>query len=225
MEQGVKEAMTVSKTGRREEQRSSYAIVRSHNVLCEDINDDTKIADRINQLMNNGDTAVAKKEALIESIGEEAYKAEFDEAEKLLQGGHYRNERIQGIIDDIMDSADRNKADNVRQKTTGVDLTAENLNVIQYTWLLKKEHTDFLKAELKARGFVAWKHPKNHPKKTKKGKDLTFMELRNELKALEKNRVQEETPDDVNLVKGAEKGFFQHEKNELDFVKAVSKEK
>ena len=171
VERGVKEAQTVSKTGRKEEQRSSYAIVRSHNVHCDDIDGDTTTPDRITQLMINGDIAVAKKQALIDSIGEDAYKTEFEESRKYLQGGHYRHRQIQGIIDDIMEKADKNKVSNARQKVTGVHLTAENLEVIKYSWLKKKEHTVFLKAELTARGFTGWKHPQDHEKKP--NKDLT----------------------------------------------------
>ena len=215
----------MSATGRGEEQRSSYAIIRSSSVLCDEIDEDTSTPDRIKYLLANGEAAVARKDALIEAIGEETYKAEFDEARKHLSfKGHFKKKRIAGLVDAMVETSEKNKVENARQKTTGMTVTAGNLDddVIQWKWIYKKEHTEFLKAELRARGYADWKYPADHKKKDQ---EKTFSDLKNALKAMEKNRVQDETPDDKVKMDAAELGFYSHENNPLEFVKAPPKQK
>ena len=92
----------------------------------------------------------------------------------------------------------------LRQKTTGATFTADNLDVFQWKWLVKGEHAVLLEAELKHRGFTDWNYAVGHKKA---GKKKTWTDLKNELKAMEKQRVQLEFPDDVDKLFGAELGF------------------
>ena len=215
MERGVKEAQTVSKTGRGEEQRSAYAIIRSFNVHCDEIDDKTKDSEKITILMNNVDAAVARKEAVIECIGEDAYNKAFEATKKHLHEEHFRKERLAGVIDSVIATADKNKPSNVRQKATGVTFTATNLDVFRYSWLVKADHMELLEAELKHRGFKDWIYPSDH---AKAGKKLLWTDMKHELKSMEKKRVQEEFPGDVNKLAASEMGFHP-QCEELEFLR------
>ena len=153
VERGVKEAQTVAKTGRMEEQRSSYSIIRSFNVLCTEINDKTKVADRIDYLLANGDLHLERKDALIDEIGEDEYNDAVEEVKHLISyKGHFKRERVQGQIDAVTETAEQNKTTNTRQKNTDVDLTMVALELTEYRKLKKDDHTKDLIVELKHRG-------------------------------------------------------------------------
>ena len=150
------------------------------------------------------EAAVARKEALIKSIGKETFDKEHKEAKALLSTEHQRKERVAGVIESVMETAEKNKAPNVRQKTTGVTFTPANHDVFQHRHLLKDAHAALLEEELKHRGFTDWNYSGDH---AKAGKKKTWTELKNELKAMEKHRVQEEFPGDAIKADGAEVGF------------------
>ena len=210
VERGVKEAKLVASTNREEQQRSAYAIIRSCNVHCEEITDNTSAPDRVKYLIANVESAVARKDALIDQvngIGEELYNAAFELAKEKLTLGHFKEERIGGVIDGITATAEQNKASNVRQKTSGVQLTLESMGLIAYSKVRKGPHLDALKAELTHRQFDGWLHSEEH--ETKPNQPLTFTELKNALKAMELKRIELEFPKDELAKQMAEKGFLQ----------------
>ena len=204
MERGVKEAQTVSKTGRQDAQRSTYAIIRSANVHCDDIDKETGAKERISHLIDNVEAAVARKQAMIKSIGEDVYAKEHKEAKALLTTEHQRKERIAGVIDSVMETAEKNKASNVRQKATGVTFTPANFGVFEYKHLVKASHAALVEEELRYRGFTDWNYGDDH---AKAGKKLLWTDLKNELKAMEKQWVQQQFPGDSLKAAGAEAGF------------------
>ena len=191
VERGVKEAQTVAKTGRREEQRSAHAIIRSFDVHCEDVSKDTSVVDRIGALISNVDGSVERKAKMISRLGEAAYKQSFEEARKHLHKEHFRHERVGRLIDEVTESAESNKVDNVRQRETGILPTAAAAGLISYSTIKKNMgHEPCLKEELSFRGFTAWLHSIDHEDEKKRGKTLTFTELKNALKRLEHDRVE-----------------------------------
>ena len=72
VERGVKEAKIVAATGGGEAQCSCYAIIRSFNVHCTEIEAATSVPERIKFLIANGEAAVARKQELIQKISEDA---------------------------------------------------------------------------------------------------------------------------------------------------------
>ena len=172
VERGVKEAKVVAATGRLEEQRSAHAIVRSFTLLSSGIERQSPAPDRIKLLLNSVDCYLKTKASIILRLGSEWYEDASKEARKHLHGEHFKHQRVDDLIEDVIVVAERNKADNVRQKTTGVPLTMAQLNLIPYSKVLKALHTNDLITELQFRGFVSWKHPSNHDKKADKRLDL-----------------------------------------------------
>ena len=175
IERVVKETRTVSVTGRQEEQRSNYCIVRSAHILhLEDElqQDDTDTPGtntpeddpkklcaptKAKLLLKRVDDAMAKKAALVAKIGEEQFNAELKEVKDLIHGkGHFKSQRVEGVLEDMLAAAENNKAENVRQKQTGVDVTAGALGRVPYNKLKGKDHKDDLNEELTARGFTDW---------------------------------------------------------------------
>ena len=206
VERGVKEAKIVSSTNREEEQRSAYAIIRSCNVHCDEIHDKTSTPDRIKHLIANVETAVARKDALIARIGEDDYNAAFEQAKKHLSfKGHFKKQRIGGVIDGITATAEQNKASNVRQKTSGVQDTLETKGLIAYSKVTKTLYWEDLKVELTHRGFNEWNYPADHA--TKANQPLMFTDMRKALKEMEIQRIKQMEPVDDDAVKLAEKGF------------------
>jgi hypothetical protein len=59
VDRGVKDVAMVGDTGRKEEQRSAYAIIRSSNLLLKEITRDTHAPNKINALLQSGEEAVA----------------------------------------------------------------------------------------------------------------------------------------------------------------------
>ena len=82
-------------------------------MLCDEIDGDTKDSDRIAILMKNVEAAVARKDAVIDSVGEVAYNKAFEAVKKHLHEDHFRKERIAGVIDSVIATADKNKVPNV----------------------------------------------------------------------------------------------------------------
>ena len=198
--------MLVASTGRREIQRSAYAIIRSFMVLCDDINSKTKVADGIKSLIDNADAHIAKKNKLKEAMGEDAFNAAVNDAKKYISvEGHYKKERVDGVVDELVEAAEKNKVDNVRQRAEGVHSTAVAEGLILFSKLRKDLHLDDLVTELKHRGFVEWVHPIDHEKKA--GVALTFTELKKKLGAMEEARVIEESPGVPSAVARAKKAF------------------
>ena len=197
VERGVKEAMLVSSTGRGEIQRTALTIIRGCIVLCDEINDDTKLPDRISHLLANGEEFIDKTLALQEKVGIEVYNAAHARAKQhLSHGGHYKHTREERVVDTIKGSAEANKPDNARQKTTGVESTADARGMKKYSKVTKSSHEIDLKIELEHRGFTGWEHPQDHPVIAKRGKKLLWSELKDALKALEVKRIQSDGGDD-----------------------------
>ena len=219
VERGVKDAQNVAVTGRQEEQRSSYCIVRSSHVLgieaeagIDPNTDSNKVAtpEKIKILMGRAERIVERQDALKEEIGEEQYKAEFNECGAMLHGAnHFRYVRNQGVIDEIAATAEVNKVSNVRQQQTGVHATAAGLGLVGYSKLKKKEHEKDLKVELAARGITDLNYPMDYPKATKAGKPMTFTDLKKMLKEHEVGRVAIAHPGELNLLAIAEKEGFE----------------
>ena len=150
---------------------------------------------------------VARKEALTELIGEDECVFAVEEVKHLLgYKGHYSRKRVQAQIDAVMEVAEQNKVDNVRQKTTGVDLTMMALELVEFSKLKKDHHTEDLKTELQHRGCNDLTYSQEHPQEKKRGKPLNFTDLKNKLKVLEKERVQS-TGGDARAVEHATKAF------------------
>ena len=228
IERDVKDARTVSVTGRREEQRSNYSIIRSAHILgleaehgeiitaSEDFEESgkkLKASTKVELLMKRIDAAMAKKAALVDKIGEEQFNAEFQEVKALIHGkGHFKQQRVDGVIEDMLAAAGNNKAENVRQRQTGVELTAGALGRIPYKSLKKGDHLDALRLELTARGVTDWKYPVDHPKA---GKLMNWTDLKAKLIEMEKNRVA----GDPNLLAIAEKGFVKQSAAEFKMTK------
>ena len=134
------------------------------------------------------------------------YNALFQEAKQHLSyHGHFRKQRIAGVIDGITTTAEQNKASNVRQKTSGVQHTLETKGLIAYSKVTKTLYWADLKAELTHRGFNGWNYPADH--ETKANKPLNFMDMRKALKEMEIQRMEQMEPVDSEAVKLAEKGF------------------
>ena len=87
--------------------------------------------------------------------------------------GHFKQQRLDGVIEQMLASAENNKAQNARQKQSGVDLTAGALGRVPYNKLRKGAHGHDLKVELTFRGFTDWKYPIDYPIAVKANKDLT----------------------------------------------------
>ena len=198
----------MAKTGRLEEQRSSYSIIRSFNVHCIGINDKTKVADRIDLLLANGDLHLQRKDALIDEIGEDECYEAVEEVKNLLgYKGHFKRERVQGQIDAVTETAEQNKTTDARQSAAGVDLTMVALELTEHRKLKKDDHTKDLTVELKHRGkgdsdLVC---PPDHEKKA--NKPLNFTDLKKPLIAVEMERVQS-AGGDSKAVEQAGKAFM-----------------
>lgn len=116
VERGVKEAKIVASTGRKEEQRSAYAIIRSFDVLCKEINRDTPVVDCVEALIMNGEAAVERDEMVRQRLGEDQHNEAWQEASRHLYGEHFKCERVQGQIDSVLETAEANRPTNVRQR-------------------------------------------------------------------------------------------------------------
>ncbi len=233
VERGVKDAQNVAVTGRQEEQRSNYCIVRSFHVLGieaeaeaeadedADTNTTNKVAtpEKIKILMARAERAEERLENIILEIGEDKYDEEFKECGAMLKGGgHFRYVRNQGVIDEIAAAAEVNKVSNVRQQQTGVHVTAEGLGLISYSKLRMKDHKEDIKIELAARGFTDFNYPATHEKKA--GKPMNFTDLKKMLMSMELLRVKTIEPTNTNLHEIAkDKGFEKQSTAEFKMAK------
>ena len=188
VERGVKEAKIVSATGRREEQRTAHAIVRSFTPPVSGIERESSAPDRIEALLSSVDQVIKRKASLILAHGADWCKTALGEAKKHLHSSHFRNERVDGLIDSVMSVAEKNKPENVRQQMTGVLTTAAAAGLIQCSKLNECLHCNDLIAELQFREGDMF-CPPDHEDTKKKGKLKNFTELRNDLKRLEQDRV------------------------------------
>jgi hypothetical protein len=220
VERGVKEGTLCGSTGRKEEQRSAYAINRSAMVHCDAISGESTPTQRIEALMDNVEHALKRKDRVMEVFGDD-YPAVFEEAKSHMYGkGHFRQEREELLTGTTLARSMVNRAtENVRQRQTGRTMTAANLGIIQYSHLKATKHTNDIVIELQKRGYNDVYKPQppqqeeqqqdgtKKRKRTARPKLKTFTVLKNELKRLEQERVAQEFPNDESRIKAAEKGF------------------
>jgi hypothetical protein len=205
VERGVKECAIVSATNRGEESRTVLAMIRSARVHAVGIDRDTTMEEKIKALFGAAQLAVDRQEELRETMGDQ-YKQAIDFAKAELKSNHSKVERKEKLIVDALSKADKNKkTDNVRQRATGLTMTVKTMGLLAYSKLKKDDHGGDLKTELQHRGFDGWSYPATHEKKA--NKPLTFTDLKNALKGLEKTRVQNECGGDASALANSEKGF------------------
>ena len=214
MERGVKEAALVGSTGRHEEQRSAYGIIRSVNVLLEDIDRETSVPKRINALLKGAQAAVDRKKALVDRLGIQDYNQAFLEVKNKIHSHHYKHERIQGILIEAAEAVNINKATNVRQQATGVTETIDNVmrkyELEKYSSVSKAAgFQNFLLHELKSRDYNDFLKPQatTATGRLKKREVKGFKDLMSALKQLEATRVAQEYPDDNQRAEASKKGF------------------
>lgn len=208
VEHGAKEARVVATTGRKEEQQSACAIIRSFNVLSDDIDRETSGVDQIKGLVMNTKGAVERNSHVRHRLGEAQPLEAGNEARKLLLSDHCKHERAQGQIDAALETTEVNRPQNVRQKAAGVTMTMETLGLIPHSEVTDEGgfHND-LETELKHRRCTELHCPLNCAEAKKRNKKKLFSVLKDQLKALEVERVKEAGGDKDTIKLAAKKGF------------------
>lgn len=158
VESGVKDASNVSKTGRSEELRSAYAIVRSyliHNSALSNMSAPAKALYFIQAASAFND----RQEE--EMATTDNYNELFNEILEKLKNEHYKNQREKELIDRVNATGLVLRKENERQQRTVVDRTNAILKQTPYSLVKKgnpksndrkKTHVHDVRDELTARG-------------------------------------------------------------------------
>lgn len=167
VESGVKEASNVSKTGRSEELRSGYAIVRSylmHNSSLSKMSAPSKFIHFVRSAIAFHDRQEHEENTI------DGYADDIKEAMAKLRNDHFKKKREQELIDKVTTQGLVLRKENERQQRSGVDRTNVILKQTPHSAIKKgnpsdpsKTHIPDIIKELKARdcpqdlidGFVA----------------------------------------------------------------------
>jgi hypothetical protein len=144
---------------------------------------------------------------------EEGYETDFKSVMKSIRSQHFKNQREEELVATVESVGNKLRAENKRQQSSGVDLTADVLGVVPYSSVTQAGgYLPALKVELAYRGYVA-----------EEIMERTINPLLKMLKADEMERVKDMTyateDDKKHAVKLAGKNFRQQsDRSEAKFV-------
>ena len=144
VESGVKLAKQAAATGRSEESRSSYAIVKSITDGCVAVA--ATRTDKAARWINQSVQHVSQLEELRQR-DPVAYDTTFVQVKRALNMDHFKSERVASKQTKVAAKAHTNKTQNKRQKTAGVDTTNAVLGLVAIS-KLRTEHLAAVRLEL-----------------------------------------------------------------------------
>ena len=153
VEAGVKLAKLVASTGRAEESRSSYAIVKSATDSIGKIRE-MKRGDKAAKWIKQAEDHVVALNQL-RAADSVAYDTSLQNIKQALKPkGHFKKTRVATSNAKLKRKAETNKKQNKLQKMVGVDVTYGVLGLVPYGKLKKDLHLKHVRTELSFRGLL-----------------------------------------------------------------------